>query len=174
MEGGNPQYNLELVMAFSKAKGSPAPGRLDGEPFALLKTMSISRSYCGYLLPFWALQHFATVTRSFSTWSNQMELQWNWFGLYLALRNAFWGWHGLSWKAKGSPSARGAWTGEPFTFYERPCPTPECVPPEPSITQISYTGVTFWLDHVENERVTIDYLNSRRSIPIFWVTLASV
>ena len=77
---------------------------------------------------------------------------------------------GLTWpfvKGSRSPSAGGAWTGEPFTFYERPCPTPECVPPKPSITQISYTGVTFWLDHVESERVTIDYLNSRRSIPIF-------
>ena len=37
MEEGNPQYNLELVMAFRKAKGSPAPGRLDGEPSTFSK-----------------------------------------------------------------------------------------------------------------------------------------
>ena len=47
MEEGKPQYDLEMDMVFSKAKGSPSKRPGAGEPFALLKTMTSSRLYCG-------------------------------------------------------------------------------------------------------------------------------
>ena len=52
-------------------------------------------------------------------------------------------------KSERFPIVRGAWTGNLSPFTKDHVLPQNASPPEPGITQISYTGVTLWLFIVE-------------------------
>ena len=103
----------------------------------------------------------------FSTWSNQNEtpLSLIWalpgfgkriLGLYMAFSK--------SERFPGPPLALSRGT---FRLLLNTLSNPRKHSPKPGITQISYTGVTFWLDHVEKRCITIDYPHMSSSITFF-------
>ena len=100
-----------------------------------------------------------------------MKLHWNWFWALPGSGERFLGLDMAFSKSERFPGPPLALSRGTFRLLLKTMSNPRKRPPKPGITQISYTGVTFWLDHVEKKRITIDYLHSWRSIPIFWVTL---
>ena len=107
------------------------------------------------------------MTHFFSTWSNQNEtplkLIWALSGSgerLLGLDKAF----SKSERFTGPPLALSRGT---FRLLLKTLSNPRMHSPKPGITQISYTGVTFWLDHVEKKCITIDYMKMSSIITFF-------